>query len=203
MPLPAKKTIPESFELLRSRLHNPEFLAGHGLGNEVPFFVLPYDGAQETEVRAQLARLLADTEAEAAKGGARVFHADLWETFLAICESKRISSEKMAALEERRGSDALLSRMQTIATPEAFVAQMHEAFMEKLGEPEPGRDALIISGVGKVYPIVRAHSILENAQPVFIDMPVVLLYPGSYDGQQLHLFGTINDGNYYRAFNLL
>ena len=35
------KTPAQSFVELRARLQDPEFLAGHGLGNEVPFFILP------------------------------------------------------------------------------------------------------------------------------------------------------------------
>lgn len=201
MPIQPKQTIAQSFDVLRSRIKDPEFRAGHGLGNEVPFFVLPYEASKETEMREQLASLLSD--AGAGSLDARVFHADLWETFCAICEGRRITPEKMAALEERRGTDSLLSRMHKIATPEAFVEQMRASFEAELGEPQLGHDVLVISGVGKVYPLVRAHNILENAQPVFTDIPVVLLYPGSYDGQELHLFGSIHDGNYYRAFALI
>ena len=121
---------------------------------------------------------------------------DLWDVFLQICEQRRIL-DKIADLERRRGSRALLERLQKIATPEAFVQAMDYEFHES------GRDVLLVTGVGRVYPIVRAHSILENAQHVFADVPVVLLYPGKYDGAQLHLFNSISDGNYYRAFNLL
>ncbi len=58
------KTPAQSFAELRGRLQDPEFLAGHGLGNEVPFFILPYAAAQEDEVRAQTASLLEDFPAE-------------------------------------------------------------------------------------------------------------------------------------------
>ncbi len=201
MPIKDSQTIPESFDVLRSRIKDPEFRAGHGLGNEVPFFVLPYEASKEAEMRGQLAGLLADAKAKSL--GARVFHADLWETFCQICEGRRITPEKMSALEQRRGSESLLARMQKIATPEAFVAQMRANYAAELGEPQAGQDVLVISGVGKVYPLVRAHNILENAQPVFTSVPVVLLYPGSYDGQELHLFNSIHDGNYYRAFSLI
>ena len=34
------------------------------------------------------------------------------------------------------------------------------------------------------------------------DIPVVMLYPGEFNGQELNLFGDFHDGNYYRAFNL-
>lgn len=228
------KTPAQSFAELRGRLQDPEFLAGHGLGNEVPFFILPYAAAQEDEVRAQTASLLEDFPAEpaaaepaaaegdtaepdaakpaAAEQGAaatapsagsatRVVHFDLWDVFLQICAERRIL-EKIPALEERRGTEGLLRRMEKIATPEAFLKVMSERY-EQLGGQAPGRDVVLVSGVGKVYPLVRAHNILENAQPVFTEVPMVMLYPGVYDGQQLHLFGKISDGNYYRAFSLI
>lgn len=201
------KSPAQAFAELRQRLQDPEFLAGHGLGNEVPFFILPYAAAQEDKVRAQTAALVQDfapNNAGATPGAGaetRVIHFDLWDVFLQICQERRIL-EKIPALEERRGTEGLLRRMEKIATPEAFLKVMSERY-EELGGQMPGRDVVLISGVGKVYPLVRAHNILENAQPVFTEVPMVMLYPGVYDGQQLHLFGKISDGNYYRAFSLL
>lgn len=202
------KSPSQAFAELRQRLQDPEFLAGHGLGNEVPFFILPYTAAQEDEVRSQTATLVQDfapnnTDAttSSANTGTRVIHFDLWDVFLQICTERRIL-EKIPALEERRGTEGLLRRMEKIATPEAFLKVMSERY-ETLGGQMPGRDVVLVSGVGKVYPLVRAHNILENAQPVFTEVPMVMLYPGVYDGQQLHLFGKISDGNYYRAFSLL
>ena len=34
-------------------------------------------------------------------------------------------------------------------------------------------------------------------------IPIVMFYPGSFNGQDLGLFGKFLDGHYYRAFNLL
>lgn len=206
------KSPAQAFAELRVRLQDPEFLAGHGLGNEVPFFILPYAAALEDEVRQQVEALVRDFAPTAQDGapvpqdsptadGTRVIHFDLWDVFLQICQERRIL-EKIPALEERRGTEGLLRRMEKIATPEAFLKVMSERY-EELGGQMPGRDVVLISGVGKVYPLVRAHNILENAQPVFTEVPMVMLYPGVYDGQQLHLFGKISDGNYYRAFSLL
>ena len=64
-------------------------------------------------------------------------------------------------------------------------------------------DILLITGVGKVYPFMRSHNILDNLQHIFSDIPVVLLYPGTYNGQELSLFDEFQDGNYYRAFNMI
>ena len=50
---------------------------------------------------------------------------------------------------------------------------------------------------------MRSHNILNNLQHVFDDVPVVLFYPGDYNGQTLTLFEAFMDDNYYRAFNLI
>ena len=190
----APQDLEAAFDRVRARFADPDLLANRGLGPEVGFYVLPYDAAREDEVRARTTALVA--ESEGGRLPCRIVRRDLWDVFTRICEQRRIL-DRIPDLEARRGTPALLDRMQKIATPEAFVAAMDY-------EPhEPGRDVLLITGVGKAYPFVRAHSILENAQHVFDDVPVVLLYPGRYDGTQLHLFNAISDGNYYRAFNLL
>lgn len=193
-------TLAQSFEVIRSKLRDPEFLACHGLGNEVPFHVFPYDAGSELEVRALLRDLLSWDPAGLSP--ARITHIDLWELICDLCEQRGLI-EKLPAFERKRGSDALLARLQTIASPAKLVEHMRERFAATHGDPQPGRDVLLISGVGRAYPITRAHQILECAQPVFSHIPVVLFYPGVYDGQTLRLFGSINDGNYYRAFNIL
>ena len=48
-----------------------------------------------------------------------------------------------------------------------------------------------------------SHKILDNIQHIFADIPVLMLYPGTFNGQDLGLFGKFLDGHYYRAFNLL
>jgi hypothetical protein len=50
---------------------------------------------------------------------------------------------------------------------------------------------------------VRSHNVLNNLHQVLDSVPVVMFYPGRYSGQNLQLFGTIKDDNYYRAFPLV
>ena len=184
-------SIDMSFELIRSKFHDPEFLNCRGLGGEVPLYIYPYAARQEDQVRALTQQLVDDNERErqAKIDTPNIVSFDLWSVFIGICE--------------KRGSDHFLQRMQSRMGPEKYLEFIHGSFIERYGEPKRGRDVLIITGVGKIYPFMRAHIILESIQPVFSDIPVVLFYPGTYDGQQLKLFGTIADGNYYRAFNQL
>ena len=89
-----------------------------------------------------------------------------------------------------------MEQLQKVATPEAFVEKMKY-------EPHEYGDVLLITGVGKVYPFMRSHNILDNIQYLFSDIPVLMLYPGTFNGQDLGLFGKFLDGHYYRAFNLI
>ena len=99
-------------------------------------------------------------------------------------------------MEDRKGKEYLSEQLQKVATPEAFVEKMKYETHKK-------GDVLLITGIGKVYPFMRSHKILDNIQHIFPDIPVLMLYPGTFDGQDLGLFGKFLDGHYYRAFNLL
>jgi len=71
-------------------------------------------------------------------------------------------------------------------------------------------DLLFISGVGSVWPMLRAHSLLNCLHPIMGDTPLVMFYPGSFDGTTLRLFDQITASSssqgskpYYRAFILV
>jgi len=75
----------------------------------------------------------------------------------------------------------------------------------KIVVKDDGNHIVLITGVGKVYPIIRSHTILNKLQPVIKKNPVVMMYPGRYDlnnSMCLRLFDRLGDDNYYRAFPL-
>ena len=54
-------------------------------------------------------------------------------------------------------------------------------------------DVLLITGVGEAYPFIRSHEILNTIQPRELNnIPVIVLYPGSFDGRDLRLFNMLN-----------
>jgi hypothetical protein len=61
------------------------------------------------------------------------------------------------------------------------------------------QDLVLVSGVGSAYPLLRTHNLHHRMGST----PLVLFYPGVYDGQSLRLFGTLQDRPYYRAFRLV
>lgn len=188
----------ESAAKLEERLADADFLANRGLGNEVGFHIFCYDPALELQARKLFMRLQA--KSDSGELPCRIIERNLYDILIDICTERRIL-DAIPKQEEKRGTEALQKQLQKTATPERFA--------EKLvyGDMQPG-DVLLITGVGEVYPMLRAHTLLDNIQHFFPGIPVILAYPGSYNGQTLQLFAGatsrgITDGNYYRAFRLI
>lgn len=64
-------------------------------------------------------------------------------------------------------------------------------------------DLLLMWNVGAVYPMLRTHTLLSALHAHMEDTPLVLFYPGKYDGYSLRLFSKLKDDHYYRAFRLV
>ena len=182
--------IRENLESMKEHFSDEVFLSNKGLSNEVGIHVCCYDPHDELSVRDYMTNLMQQKNLPF-----RLIECDLYKIFLQICEDKRIL-KTIPAMEKKKGSEGLLKQLQKIASPEAFVERMQY-------EPHQHGDILLITGVGKVYPFMRSHNILDNIQHLFADIPVVMLYPGKFNGQELSLFDEFHDGNYYRAFNML
>src|SRR5699024_3525149 len=97
--------------------------------------------------------------------------------------------------EREEGNDELFTALSHFAVPEIFL----EKIVKEVGD----HNVIFITGVGKIYPFVRSHTILNNLQEKIDKTSVIMFYPGTYDGQQLNLFGKFKDDNYYRAVQLV
>lgn len=182
--------IKQELDKIKGRISDANFLANKGLSNEVGIHVFTYAPQDELIIRDYIERLLS-TPSDAY----RIIERDLYKILMAILEEKRVLGT-VPSLEEKKGKDYLLAQLQKIATPEAFLAKMKY-------EPHQRGDVLFLTGVGKVYPFMRSHKMLDSMQQVFSDIPIVMFYPGEFNGQSLILFNQFHDGNYYRAFDLL
>lgn len=184
--------------MLRARLADPDFLANRGLGNEVGIYLFCYDPALELEARDLFAHLV--RESEMGQLPCRLIERNLYDLIWSICEERRIDGA-VARMEQRRGTQALIDQLRKTVSAEAVASAM--AY-----EPHEPGDVVLVTGVGETYPLLRAHVLLDNIQHLFADVPLVVAYPGRYDGQSLCLFAGaaqrgLEDGNYYRAFNLV
>lgn len=176
-------------DAFRAKIQDPDFLGNRGLSNEVGMYIFAYQPEDEMTVRHFL------NELTAKQSYPRIIMYDLYDIMLDICRDRRIL-DRIPPMEVQRGSAFVMGQIQRVATPEAYIDRMKY-------QPHQHGDVVVLTGIGRVYPYMRSHNILNNFQHVFDNIPVVLFYPGEYTGQSLTLFNEFADDNYYRAFNLL
>ncbi len=124
--------------------------------------------------------------------GLRVMHVNLFDLIIDHLKDRNLL-EKSLRMQRDKGDKALLGPLKSEKLVRIFV---------EVAQPEE-QDLVLVSGVGSVWPLVRSHNLLNNLQTVMGQTPLVMFYPGRYDGQALRLFGKIKSNNYYRAFKLV
>lgn len=167
-------------------IQDPDFLEGKGLSNEVNFRFFCYDPKQEMTIR----HFLSQIEGEDLK--CNMIHYDLYELFLDILRDKHIL-DKVDPLEEKRGKEFIRKQLEKSCDAKTFAAKIDYPNHQK-------HDLVVLSGVGKVFPFMRVHSLLEAMQPLFTDVAVLIFYPGEFTGHSVRLFNKLKQNEYYRAF---
>lgn len=185
-------TLNDRLRLISERIKEDKFIEGRGLGNEISFYIFDYDPKDELAVRDYVASL--HKEFQGGLYNRTIIEFDLYKMLIEITKEKRIF-DRIPEMETRQGKDALFKAMTTFAKPDMFLAKIKE----QIGD----HNVVLLTGVGKVYPFVRSHNILNNLQEVLDKTPVIMFFPGEYDGQSLQLFSKFKDDNYYRAFRLV
>ena len=71
-----------------------------------------------------------------------------------------------------------------------------------LTQPHVPGDAILLVGVGEVYPFLRVHNLFDSMQSDFSDVPVIAAYPGTFNGSSVTLFNRLAAENYYRAIDI-
>ena len=176
------------------RITKNEFLSGKGLGNEIPFYIFDYAPEEEIRIREHIQFLLAHIPKH--KPGLQVKHINLLD--LVVDElKKRNLLERACQMQKEKGDQALQKALRSPLKSEKLVQIFVEA-----AQPQD-QDLVLLSGVGSAWPLVRSHNLLNNLQTVMGQTPLVMFYPGRYDGQVLRLFGKTKSDNYYRAFKLV
>lgn len=186
----------EKLDAIWNRISSREFLENKGLGGEVRYYIFDYEACDELIMRQKIADLKQQNHPDA--DGFQIVEYDLYKMILDIL-NERHYIDKCIRFEGEKGREYLfnaVSKMLRLTTDNNLI-------VNRIMETAPENAVVFITGVGKVYPIVRAHNVLNNLHQVFDKVPVVMFYPGRWNGQSLSLFGTISDGNYYRAFPLI
>lgn len=184
----------ERLNRILPRVVSDDFLSGSGIGNEIAFYIFDYPPEEELRVRDFIRVLLDHIPKQ--KPGLRVKHVNLFDFVLDYLKQRKLL-DKAIQMQREKGDEAL---------KKALAGPLHEgklaSYFAEVAQPDR-HDLVILSGVGSVWPLLRSHTLLNNLHPVMGQTPLVLFYPGRYDGQSLRLFGKLRNNNYYRAFKLV
>lgn len=189
-------TLDERFDRAEMMIQKPSFRENKGLGNEVGYYIFDYPAEQELLVRERIAYL--KRKNEQSQDEYRIVEFDLYNIIIDILQQKGYL-ERCCEFEQKRGFERItkaVGNMLRITAKDSLIVNYIE-------ENTSDKAIVFLTGIGKCYPILRAHTVLNNLHQVIDHVPVVMFYPGKYDGQELVLFSELKDDNYYRAFKLV
>jgi hypothetical protein len=183
---------------LLEAIQRPGFLEGLGIGNNYPSFVFEYEPVFDPLIEKSILDLegfLAEKRPDVHVAKMHLF--DFARDFL----EKQGKWDKCLQLEIQKGSDFLFGNLPRTLSGRAI----SEYFLQTVLLNSPG--IILIHGVGMAWPILRGHEILKNLpqrmQELGQKIPLILFYPGEYDGKFLRPFGLFEDNNEYQAIRWL
>lgn len=189
-------TLEERLNKAETMMQKPSFRQNKGLGNEVGYYIFDYPAEQELFVRERIEYIRKKNEQSSDEYRVVVF--DLYDIIIEILKDKGYL-EKCYDFEKKKGFERItksVGNMLRITAKDSLIVNY-------IRERTPEKAIVFLVGIGKCYPILRSHTVLNNLHQVIDNVPVVMFYPGKYDGQELVLFSEIKDDNYYRAFKLV
>lgn len=189
-------TLDERLDIVEEMIKRPSFRENKGLGNEVGYYIFDYPAEKELIVRERINYIRKKNESSIEKYKVVVF--DLYDITISILKEKGYL-EKCYDFERKYGFERIVKSVGNMLR----ITSSNSLIIQHIKGNTPENAIIFITGIGKCYPILRSHTLLNNLHQVIDDVPVVMFYPGNYDGQELGLFGEIKDDNYYRAFKLV
>lgn len=181
---------------MEAAIRKPSFRQSSGRANEVNYWVFDYPPERELEVRERIEYLKNKNQSGA--DGFELVVFDLYDILIDFLEQKGFL-EKCYAFERKAG----MARIVKAVNNSMKVNDDDSLIVQHIKQHTPEQAVIFLTGIGKCYPILRSHKILNNLHQAFVRAPVVMFFPGTYNEQELILFNEIKDDNYYRAFRLV
>ena len=183
-------------DLIEPKILDKSFRSGRGTANEVNFWIFDYNPEDEMAVRAHVEFLV--NRINGMYDDVHIACFDLFDVMLSILRGKNYL-DKILQMEQAKDTNAIINPIKRTLR----LTEKGDLIIHKITESlEPEKDIIFLTGVGKAWPIVRSHTILNNLHSRVDKNPLVMFFPGNYTNE-LRLFGEITDDNYYRAFKLI
>ncbi len=186
----------ERLDQMEEAIKKPTFRQNLGRANEVNYWVFDYPPERELEVRERIKYMQNRNQ----KGGEdfELVVFDLYDIIIDFLKENDFL-EDCFRFEKKKG----LERITKAVSNSMKINDDDSLIVEYIKEHTPDNAVVFLTGVGKCFPILRSHKVLNNLHQAFVKAPVVMFFPGIYNEQELILFGEIKDDNYYRAFKLV
>lgn len=188
--------IDEKLSKIEPKIKKPSFLENKGLSNEVGYYIFDYDPKYELKVREEVLRI--KNKINKSNYAFSIMEFDLYEIIIDILNDKGYL-EEVFLFEEEDGLDFSIDAITSLLK----LNSDDNLIVNYIVDRTPENCVVFLTGVGKAYPILRSHNVLNNLHQKLDEVPVVLFFPGKYSGRDLILFNTIEGSNYYRAFPLI
>ena len=186
----------ERLDQMEEAIKKPTFRQSIGRANEVNYWVFDYPPERELEVRERIKYMQNRN-----KRGGEDFELAVFDLYDIIIDFLKENDflEDCFRFEKKKGLD----RITKAVSNSMKINDDDSLIVEYIKEHTPDNAVVFLTGVGKCFPILRSHKVLNNLHQAFVKAPVVMFFPGIYNEQELILFGEIKDDNYYRAFKLV
>lgn len=189
-------SLDERLDKAEEIIQKASFRGNKGLGNEVGYYIFDYPAEKELYIRERIEYI--KNKNESAENDFKIVVFDLYNIMIDIIRQKGYL-DKCCQFEKTKGFERVSRSIGSMLR----ITSSDNLIINHIKNNTPEKAVIFITGIGKCYPILRSHTVLNNLHQVVDNVPVVLFYPGNYDGQELVLFGEIKDDNYYRAFKLV
>lgn len=190
--------IDERLNKIEGIITDKAFRANKGLGNEVGYYVFDYKPKDELIIRDYITYL--KNKVNSSNKGFKIIEFDLYKLMIESLKEEGYLENCFEIEAENGFIEMAESIVETLGLDETNELNL---IISRIIENTPDEGAVVfLTGIGKCYPIIRSHNILNNLHQVLDKVPVVLFFPGKYSGHDLQIFGSVKDGNYYRAFRL-
>lgn len=177
-------------------IRTASFRGNKGLGNEVGYYVFDYPPEKELVVRERIAYMKGKNNRTA--DGFELVVFDLYDIVIDLLEADGFLMQ-CDSFEKKNGMARVVRAIGNFLR----INDEESLIVHHIKSNIPENAVIFLIGIGKCYPFLRAHKVLNNLHQAMDHVPVVMFYPGSYDGQELVLFSEIKDDHYYRAFRLV
>lgn len=199
-----QRNLPSEEKHVYDVVRSDRFLKMEGLSKEIPFFIYHFPPAWALEVNGMRDRITTKLQSD---NGISVVEINLYDLAVELL-SERGVWDRILQVEPTMDKTDFREMLQGMLDPHDHLAP---AIRDQLTcRPRTGTNTTVVflSGIGEVFPFIRAHTVLENLQSAVVGCPMLAWFPGTYEftqsaGHQLRALNLGASDSYYRAKDIL